>query len=198
VLAASAGTLAWTALVAASPPDFFLLASPAAARWLALSAAAAAPGLRARLRPGKGDLWLGLAAALLLYAGARLFLWALCGGLSDVLCLPLAETYARFRTRALPPGLALGLLIAPAEELFWRGVVQGRLTPRLGAPRAVAATAIAATLLALASGEPFLALATLPTHIVWGALAAWRGGLAPALLSHAAWSVLIAAAAPPM
>jgi hypothetical protein len=73
-----------------------------------------------------------------------------------------------------------------------------RLVPRLGAARAVAATAAAASLLALASGEPFLALATLPTHIAWGALAARTGSLAPSLLGHAVWSLLVAAVAPPM
>lgn len=198
VLSSAAAALGWTALVAAGPADFFLVASPGAALWLALSARAAGPGLLARLRPDPGGLLLGLASALVLYAGARAFLWVLCGGLSDVLCAPMAETYARFRTRALPPGLALGLLIAPAEELFWRGLVQARLLPRLGAVRAVGATALCASLLALASGEPFLALATLPTHIAWGALAARRGSLAPSLVSHALWSVLIAAVAPPM
>ncbi|MED7952161.1 nitroreductase/quinone reductase family protein [Streptomyces sp. BE303] len=34
------------------------------------------------------------------------------------------------------------LVIAPAEELFWRGLVQGRLTRRLGAGRAAAATTL--------------------------------------------------------
>jgi len=96
------------------------------------------------------------------------------------------------------PALVLVLLIAPAEELFWRGVVQARLEPRIGAARAVALATALAVAVALASGEPFLALATLPTYALWGALATWRGSLVPAIVSHAVWSVLVASLAPPV
>jgi hypothetical protein len=36
-----------------------------------------------------------------------------------------------------------------------------------------------------------------PTYAAWGALAAWRGSLAAAIVSHAAWTLLIAVVAPP-
>jgi membrane protease YdiL (CAAX protease family) len=175
----------WALLVAASPPWFFLAAAPFAALWLALSARAAPPGLGDRLRPRWGDLGLALSTALLLYAGTRAFLWAGCGGVSDALCRPLVSMFVRFQTRGLGPALALGLLVAPAEELFWRGVVQARLVPRLGRARAVAAATALAVAVALVTGEPFLALATAPTYAAWGALAAWRGTLVPSIVSHA-------------
>lgn len=196
--AAATAAALWAVLVAASPRWFFLAAPPACALWLALSARAAPPGLAARLRPRWGDLGIALSSALALYAGTRAFLWAGCGGLSDALCAPLASTFARFETRGLGPALALGLLVAPAEELFWRGVVQARLEPRLGRSGAVAAATALAVAAALATGEPLLALATAPTYAAWGALAAWRGTLAPSILSHAAWSVLVASLAPPL
>jgi membrane protease YdiL (CAAX protease family) len=196
-VASGAAALGWTALVASSPPSFFAWAAPFAAGWIALSAAAAPPGLASRLRPRAGDLVLAVVVAAALHAGARLVLWALCGGLSTVLCAPVADMFARFHTRAVGPALALGLLVAPAEELFWRGVVQARLVPRLGDLGAIAVASAAPALLALGSGEPFLALATLPTYAAWGALAAWRRSLAPAVVSHALWSVLIAAVVPP-
>ncbi len=197
--AAAAGAAAlWALLVAASPPWFFTAAAPLCAAWLALSARAAPPGLAARLRPRWGDLGLALSVALALYAGSRAFLWAGCGGLSDVLCAPLASMFARFHTRGTGPALALGLLVAPAEELFWRGVVQARLAPRLGRWGAVGAATALAVAVALATGEPFLALATAPTYAAWGALAAWRGTLVPSIVSHAAWSVLVASVAPPV
>ncbi|ABS27201.1 Abortive infection protein [Anaeromyxobacter sp. Fw109-5] len=198
-VAAAAGAMAlWSGLVAWSPPDFFLLAAVFSAAWIALSATAAPPGLLARLRPTVADVALGLGTGGALYGLTRAFLWATCGGLSEALCRPLVEMYVRFETRALFPALALALLIAPAEELFWRGVVQPRLEGRLGAPGAVALATVLAAVVALASGEPFLALATLPTYAVWGALTAWRGSLVPALVSHAAWSVLVASLAPPV
>lgn len=196
-LAAAAAAALWALLVSASPPWFFLAAAPYCAGWSALSLAAAPPGAGARLRPRGSDVALGLAAAALLYAGTRAFLWATCGGVTDALCAPLASMFVRFETRSLPAALALGLLVAPAEELFWRGVVQERLIARLGRAQGVAAATALAVALALASGEPFLALATAPTYAAWGAIAAWRRSLVAPILSHALWSVLVAAVAPP-
>lgn len=195
--AAAAAAAAWALLVAASPPWLLGAAAPLCALWLALSARAAPAGLAARLRPRWGDPGLGLASALVLFAGARAALWAGCGGLSDALCAPLAATLAKVPARGALPALVLAVLVAPAEELFWRGVVQARLAARLGRWPAIAATTGLAAALALATGEPLLALATLPTHAAWGALVAARGTLAPALLSHATWTALIAAAAWP-
>jgi membrane protease YdiL (CAAX protease family) len=195
--AAAATAAAWVILVAASPRWLFLAAVPLCAIWLALSARAASPGLAARLRPRWGDLGIALSSALLLYAGGRAFLWAGCGGVSNALCAPLASTLARFPARGVGPALALGLLVAPAEELFWRGVVQARLAPRLGRWGAVAGATGLAVAAALVTGEPFLALATAPTFAAWGALAAWRGSLVPSIASHAAWTVLMASVAPP-
>ncbi len=195
---AAAAAAVWALLVAASPRWFFAAAPALCAIWLALSARAAPPGLAGRLRPRWGDLGLALSIALLLYAGARAALWAGCGGVSDALCSPLAAMFARFHTRAVGPALALGLVVAPAEELFWRGVVQARLAPRLGRWRAVLASTALAVAVALATREPFLALATAPTYAAWGALAAWRGSLVPSIVSHSAWSVLVASVAPPV
>lgn len=198
-LALAAALLAgWSLLVSASPPWFFPAAAAYSAVWLAASAAAAPAGLRARLRPRAADVALGLASGLALYALTRLFLWGACGGVTDVLCRPMVEMYVRFRPEAAFPAATLVLLVAPAEELFWRGVVQGHLAGRLRPAAAVALATALAVAVALATGEPFLALATAPTYAAWGALAAWRGSLVPSLASHALWSVLVASVAPPV
>jgi membrane protease YdiL (CAAX protease family) len=196
--AAAAAAAVWAALVAASPPWFFLAAAPFCVLWIALSARAAPAGLRERLRPRPGDLALALALAIVLYAGTRAVLLAGCGPLSDVLCGPLASMFRRFETRTPLAAAVLGLLVAPAEELFWRGLVQERLARRHGRAAGVALATALAVLVALASGEPFLALATLPTYAAWGALAAWRGSLVGPVVSHAAWSLLVASVAPPL
>lgn len=189
--AAAAGAAAWALLVATSPRGFFLAAVPLCAVWIALSARAARPGLAARLRPRPGDLALALAVAAVLYAGARAVLWAGCGGVTGALCGPVAALLGRFDAGAAGPALVLALLAAPAEELFWRGVVQERLVRRLGAPRGIAAATALAGAVALASGEPVLALATVPAYAAWGALAAWRGSLAAPIVSHAVWTLLV-------
>jgi len=192
-LGASAGAaFAWAGMVAHAPAGFFVAAAVFCLLWIPLSAAAAPPGLAARLRPGLPDLGLGLLSGLLLFGATRAFLWLFCGGLTDALCAPMAELFGRFQPHGLGPALVLGLLVAPAEELFWRGVVQAWLAGRFGAERALALAVLAAAGVALASGEPLLALATLPTYAVWGALAAWRGSLVPALVSHATWTLLVA------
>jgi membrane protease YdiL (CAAX protease family) len=188
----------WSLLVSASPPWFFPAAAAHCALWLAASAAAAPPGLRDRLRPRALDVALGLATGLVLYLLTRGFLWGACGGLTDALCRPTVEMYVRFRPAALFPAVTLVLLVAPAEELFWRGVVLGHLARRLPPAAAVALSTALAVAVALASGEPFLALATAPTYAAWGALAVWRRSLVPALASHALWSVLVASVAPPL
>src|SRR5512133_593438 len=150
-LAAAIGAAAlWSVLVAWSPPWFFPVAAPLCALWMALSMAAAPPGLTERLEPEPGEVALGVGAALLLYAGTRLFLRASCGGFTDALCGPLHEVFARFHTRTLGAALALGLLVAPAEELFWRGVVQARLAARLRGPAAIAITTGLAAAVAVA------------------------------------------------
>ena len=197
VVASALLALGFALLVAWGPEAFFALAAPVCAAWMGASALAAPPGLRARLVPRAADVGLGLATALVLYAGARAFLWASCGGFTDALCDPLEGTLDRFQARSIPAALVIGLLLAPAEELFWRGVVQARLAARLGPGRGVAAAVALAVALSLLTGEPFLALAMVPTYAAWGALAAWRRSLVPALVSHAAWSVLIASVAPP-
>jgi membrane protease YdiL (CAAX protease family) len=196
--AAAAAAAGWALLVAASPPWFFPAAAPFCAVWIALSLRAAPAGAAERLRPRPGDLGLALALAVALYAGTRAFLWAGCGGVADVLCRPLGEMFERFHTRGALAAVVLGALVAPAEELFWRGLVQERLVRRLGRARGVAAATALAAAVALASGEPFLALATVPTYAAWGALAAWRGSLVAPVVSHAAWSVLVASVAPPI
>ncbi|MFO0583871.1 MAG: CPBP family intramembrane glutamic endopeptidase [Anaeromyxobacter sp.] len=196
-LAAVALAGGFALLVATSPPAFFLEAGALCLLWMPASALASPPGLLARLRPRLADVLLGLGSAAVLYLGTRAFLWAFCGGFTDALCAPLRGTVGRFEARSLVGALAIVVLIAPAEELFWRGFVQGWLEARLGRAAAVPVAVAFAVLLALGTGEPFLALATLPTYAAWGALAAWRRSLVPAIVSHATWSVLVASLAPP-
>lgn len=195
--AAGAAAAAWALLVASSPRWFFLAAAPFCAAWIGLSARAAPTGLAARLRPRTGDLGIALTLGVALYAGTRAVLWAGCEGFTDALCSPAASMFARFETRTVPAALVLTLLVAPAEELFWRGFVQERLVARLGRWRGVATATAIATAVSLATGEPFLALATAPTYAAWGALAAWRRSLFAPIVSHATWTLLVAVLAAP-
>jgi uncharacterized protein len=190
VLASAAGAVGWVALVAATPPRFFALAVPYCLAWAVASAAAAARPVEPRFAPA--DLAIGVLSGVALFAASRAFLFLACGPWSRVLCGPIAEMFERFQTREVFAALALGFVFAPAEELFWRGVLQARLARRLGPARAVAGATLAAAAASLATGEPLLALAMLPSYGLWGALFAWRQDLTAPIASHATWSVLVA------
>jgi uncharacterized protein len=195
-LASAAGAAGWVALVAASPPGFFALAVPYCLVWAVVSAAAASPPVEPRFAPA--DLAIGVLSGVALFAASRAFLFLACGPWSRALCGPVAELFERFETREVFAALALGFVFAPAEELFWRGVLQARLAARLGPVRAVAAATLAAAASSLATGEPLLALAMLPSYGLGGALFAWRRDLTAPIASHATWSVLVATLFPPV
>jgi hypothetical protein len=191
LVASGVAALLWTALVHAHPPRFFLWAALFCAGWNALSWKAMGELGQRRLVPRRADLLWGVALAGVLYVGSRAVLWALCGGFSEVLCKPLTDVYARFGTGSVGAGLALALVIAPAEELFWRGVVQQELRPKLGRVGCAVVAAVLSSLLLLAFGEPLLALAAFPTSLAWGLLAEWRQSLAASWVSHSLWDLLI-------
>ncbi|MGZ3458920.1 MAG: CPBP family intramembrane glutamic endopeptidase [Archangium sp.] len=191
LLATAVAVLPWTALVHVHPPHFFLWATLYCAGWQTLSWRAMGEVGRLRLIPRSADLLWGVALAGVLYGGSRAVLWALCGGFSNLLCGPLTEIYATFGTGSLGTALALAVVIAPAEELFWRGVVQQVLRPKLGRVGCALVAAVLSSLVLLAFGEPLLALAAFPTSLAWGLLAEWRRSLAASWVSHSLWDLLI-------
>ena len=92
--------------------------------------------------------------------------------------------------------LTIALLIGPAEELFWRGLLQRNLAVRVGAPRALAlATALYAAV-HVASGNPVLVLAALVCGLFWGWMyMRWKSVLLNAV-SHTAWDLIVFLAVP--
>ncbi|MFY0528848.1 CPBP family intramembrane glutamic endopeptidase [Archangium gephyra] len=190
-MAASVAVLPWTALVHVHPPRFFLWAALYCAVWNVLSWKALGDEGRALLLPKRADVLWGVALAGVLYVGSRAVLWAMCGGFTDVLCEPLKHVYATFGTGSLGAALALALVIAPAEELFWRGAVQQALRPRLGRVGGPVVAAVLSSLVLFAFREPLLALAAFPTSLAWGLFAEWRRSLVASMVSHSLWDLLI-------
>jgi len=133
----------------------------------------------------------GLLHAVGLYALSRLGVFLLSLLFPSVL----PQIGAVYATRAqLAPAvvaLLLGLLIAPLEEVFWRGWVLDRLLHKMPP---VVALAIAVALYGGAhvwAANPMLILAALVVGAHWAYLF-WRfGSLVPGLVSHAAWDVAI-------
>lgn len=70
--------------------------------------------------------------------------------------------------------------MAVAEELLFRGLIQGRA--------GFAVAVVAYSSVQLVEGKWVLVLAALLCGILWGALFAWRGGLVAPVLAHAVWT----------
>ena len=84
--------------------------------------------------------------------------------------------------------LLLMLVIGPAEELFWRGFVQRRMSQRWGAWYGFLATTACYTLVHVWSGNLMLLLAAAACGFCWGLLYCLMPKRLPALIvSHALW-----------
>ena len=82
--------------------------------------------------------------------------------------------------RTMPFVLAV---IGPAEEVFWRGLVQSRA--------GVAVALLGYTLVHVWERKPILLLAALVGGAFWGALFAWTGSLVAPIVSHLLWDLAI-------
>jgi membrane protease YdiL (CAAX protease family) len=103
------------------------------------------------------------------------------------------------RRQEAPPwllALLLGLWIGPAEEIFWRGVLQRALQQRIHRIAALVLATALYTLVHAWSGNLPLLLAAFTAGLLWGALFAWTGSLVPGIISHGLWDILVFVVAP--
>jgi membrane protease YdiL (CAAX protease family) len=145
---------------------------------------------------GPGDLavWpavlVGVGAGVALYLATAAFM-AFAGGWPP-LREGAEEVYGRREGLSTPAVVALAAgVVAPAEEVFWRGLVQGVLaaatTPLLGAVLGwagyVAVNAV--------SGSIPIVLGAAVGGAVWAALAWATGGVLASVACHAVWTALM-------
>ncbi len=155
----------------------------------------AEPELR-RTRIRARDVAAGLASAAALYSifrvGDREARRIMPAGGQDI-----DEVYRLRRLRPRPElALRLALVIGPAEELFWRGLVQRRLAERSDRWRAAALAAMTYAGAHLASENPTLVGAAGVAGAYWSALAAAGMPLGSLIVSHVAWDIWIFLVAP--
>ena len=147
--------------------------------------------------PVGGAVVVGAAAGVVLYLATAAFM-ALAGRWS-----PLARhTAALYESRAdisLAAALAISVgLVAPAEEILWRGLVLDALDGELGALLLAAVVSWIAYVAANAfSGSVPILLGAIVGGAVWTALAFTSLGLAAAIPCHMIWTGLMLAF-PPM
>lgn len=149
-----------------------------------------------RPRVAASDVPAGVLSAALLYLvfqiGDRLARAVMPNGGNDI-----AAIY-RLRREAPPKliALLLAVIIAPGEELFWRGFVQRGLQARFSRLFAVPLAAAAYAGVHLPSGNLTLTGAAGIAGLFWSAQYALQKRLAPVIVSHILWDIWIFLVAP--
>lgn len=144
-----------------------------------------------RQRPRPVDLALGTAVAAGLYCvfavGDRAARVVMPRGDQDI-----GDIY---QLRQLRPRvelmLRLGVAIAPAEELFWRGLLQQELTRRYGRTRGAAVAAGLYGGAHICTGNPTLVGAATVAGGGWSGLAAAGVPMSALIISHVIWDIWI-------
>lgn len=132
----------------------------------------------------------GLGSGLALFAATRAFIRVVRGW--GAFRRQAEDVYGRRGRLSLPVALAVSLgLIVTGEELFWRGLVQGRLAEELGRAAGAVLAWLAYVAANAASGSLPLLAAAVVSGAVWAALAAWTGGVLAGMVCHAAWTGLM-------
>jgi membrane protease YdiL (CAAX protease family) len=144
---------------------------------------------------GPRALFVGVAAGLALYAATRVFVWG--ASRWTPFRRDVVEKYGQAGEVTLARSLVLSLgIMVPAEELFWRGLVQGRLDE----VTTTAAAAIGAWIVYLGVNSASRSLPIVAGAVVggavWASLAWWSGGVLASLASHILWTGMMLALPP--
>jgi membrane protease YdiL (CAAX protease family) len=133
----------------------------------------------------------GITSALLLYA----VFWV--GHFVSTFIFPFAagqvESIYAIRSGQNPWTIALllALVIAPAEEIFWRGFLQRRLSRRYGVIFGFLLASFGYVMVHIWSFNFMLIAAAAICGGFWGLLFAFTRSLWPALISHILWDITI-------
>jgi uncharacterized protein len=137
----------------------------------------------------------GLITGIGLFLATRIFVWFVRWW--RTFRAHAAAIYRRGRSLSVPATVALTMLLATGEELFWRGLVQPRVSATLDSRAVGAVVASGAFVVAnLPSANLAIVAGALVGGAVWGALAWWTGGVLASTLSHVAWTALMIARPP--
>ncbi len=86
--------------------------------------------------------------------------------------------------------------IAPSEEVYWRGLIQRRLSERFGSNIGLTLASVAYALVHLPTLNPPLIITALIGGLVWGWIYKSTKRLEPVILSHIIFDLLIFVVAP--
>ena len=171
--------------------DFWTSMSGSAAILIGLATLFATPWWR-KLQLTRENLVLGLVIALVLWGvfwvGDKVSSW-----LFDFAREQVDSIYGiKGETSPWVLSLLLLLLLGPAEEIFWRGYVQDRLSAKWGPNLGFLLATAAYTLVHLPSGNFMLVMASMVCGLAWGGLyRVMPQRFAAILISHAVWDAAV-------
>lgn len=87
--------------------------------------------------------------------------------------------------------LALVLVAAPGEELFWRGFIQKRLSNRFTPRFSILVASILYASVHIYSGSFLLVLAAFISGLVWGYLYLWKKSMPLVIVSHIIFDLMM-------
>jgi uncharacterized protein len=133
---------------------------------------------------------IGVLSGLLLYS-----LFWLGVQVLDLLNLPfdssVKKLYRWFAPSLFWQYLALILVAAPGEELFWRGFIQKRLLRYFGTFGSIMLSALLYASVHIYSGTFILMLAAFLSGLMWGALYLWKKSMPLVIVSHIVFDIMI-------
>ena len=147
--------------------------------------------------PMKRTEWTGRAVLIGLVSAALLYaIFALGNTLSGWLFRFAPHQVSAIydiRHEGSPLAMALVLLFitSPAEEVFWRGVIQRWVTHRFGGKAGWLLAVCVYAGVHVFSGNLMLVMAALTAGLFWGWLYWKTDSLVPCILSHAFWTVAV-------
>lgn len=113
----------------------------------------------------------------------------------DLLNLPFGNSvnkvYRWFAPELFWQYLALILVAAPGEELFWRGFVQKRLLHYFGPLTSIFIGSLLYASVHVYSGTLMLMLAAFLSGLMWGALYLWKRSMPLVIVSHIVFDIMI-------
>ncbi|WP_079508234.1 CPBP family intramembrane glutamic endopeptidase [Mesobacillus jeotgali] len=129
-------------------------------------------------------------------SGAGLFgLFWLGSFLIELLNIPfssqISSLYSRFSPDLLWHYIVLVLIIAPGEEIFWRGFIQKRLSRFFGMKMTIGLSVLLYASVHLYSGQFILVLAAVIAGLAWSILYAWKRSMPLIIVSHIVFDLLL-------
>lgn len=129
-------------------------------------------------------------------SGLGLFgIFWLGSSLIDLLNLPfssqISRLYSRFSPEIFWQYLVLVLIIAPGEEIFWRGFIQKRLNKHFSVKMSIGLSVFLYASVHLYSGEFILVIAAIIAGLAWSILYAWKRSLPLVIVSHIVFDLLL-------